>query len=486
MSDIDLLEQLMMFECQDEFYSFRRFMHPKMKTGWFVCDISEQLQIFYDELVAGNRPFLAISTPPQHGKSIAVVDFIAWAAGKNPNLRTIFASFSDRLGTRANLMLQRMYDSEKYKRVFPDTRIGTKGIQNNFGATRNRELLEYIDHDGYFRNTTTMGSVTGESADLIVIDDPFKGRAEVNSPTIREKTMDWYTDDLSTRCSELSGTLIVNTRWHVADLVGQIKEMAGNSLTVVNYEAIATQDEKHRKKGDALFPSHKSLEFLQSIKRVMAVSSWESLFQGSPFVAEGEFYKPDMISVIDAIPVGTTFVRAWDFAATDGGGDWTVGFKVGKMPDGRVLIADIVREQFGPEKVRELLKSTASRDSNRVRIRIPQDPGQAGKAQAKSMVAYLSGYTVSALTVSGEKTTRAEPFASQVNIGNVVMLRASWNDTLIDELRPFPNGVHDDQSDAGADAYNELFGGGCGADALLEHMRKQYEQQQEAKNGNSK
>jgi len=480
LSDIDLLEQKMLYECEDDFLAFRKFLHPKMKLGWFVHDMSKQLQWFYDELVAGRRPKMAVCTPPQFGKSIAVVDFIAWVAGKRPDMRTIFASFSERLGTRANLMLQRTYDSAKYKKVFQETKISTVGSPNSFGATRNRELLEYIDHTGYFRNTTTMGAVTGESADLIVIDDPFKGRAEVNSPTIREKTLAWYTDDLSTRCSEDSGTLIVNTRWHTADLVGKLKELEGDGFKIVNYEAIAKTDEKHRKKGESLFPEHKSLDFLLAIKSVMAVSSWESLYQGSPFVAEGNFYKPDFIGVIDAIPAGTTFCRAWDFAATDGGGDWTVGLKIGKMPDGRTLVADIVREQVGPEKVRALLKTTTTRDGNRVKVRIPQDPGQAGKAQAKSMTADLAGFTVVALIVSGEKSIRAEPFASQVNVGNVVMLRASWNDAFVEELRPFPNGVHDDQSDAAADAYNELFGGGCGADSLLEALRRQYEAQQAA------
>jgi phage terminase large subunit-like protein len=55
------------------------------------------------------------------------------------------------------------------------------------------------------------------------------------------------------------------------------------------------------------------------------------------------------------------------------------------------------------------------------------------------------------------------------------MLKASWNDELIEELRSFPNGVHDDQSDAGADAYNELFGGGTGADSLFDYMKELHE-----------
>jgi len=70
-------------------------------------------------LRAGKRPILLLQTPPQHGKSLSVIDFIAWAIGHDPELRVIYTSFSDRLGIRANLRLQRILDSKEYRRLFP-------------------------------------------------------------------------------------------------------------------------------------------------------------------------------------------------------------------------------------------------------------------------------------------------------------------------------------------------------------------------------
>ncbi len=43
-----------------------------------------------------------------------MVDFIAWVAGKNPKLQTIFASYSDKLGERANSELQYILDGALY------------------------------------------------------------------------------------------------------------------------------------------------------------------------------------------------------------------------------------------------------------------------------------------------------------------------------------------------------------------------------------
>ncbi|HFE9896774.1 TPA: phage terminase large subunit, partial [Acinetobacter baumannii] len=105
------------------------------------------------------------------------------------------------------------------------------------------------------------------------------------------------------------------------------------------------------------------------------------------------------------------------------------------------------------------LEQTAKIDGKKVSVRLPQDPGQAGKSQASSFVKLLAGYSVIAKPISGDKLTRAQPFAAQVNVGNVRMLKGEWNKDFIDELRHFPNGTHDDQVDAASDAFNELHEG---------------------------
>jgi predicted phage terminase large subunit-like protein len=140
-------------------------------------------------------------------------------------------------------------------------------------------------------------------------------------------------------------------------------------------------------------------------------------------------------------------------------GDWTAGAKIGKMPDGRFIIADMVRVREGPDQRDAMMLNTARRDGAAVKISIPQDPGQAGKTQVAYLTRALSGFRVMTSPESGDKITRAEPFAAQVNVGNVLMLRGAWNDALIDEMRMFPNGAHDDQVDAMSRAFSHLING---------------------------
>lgn len=165
---LELIREYKIRQARSDFLAFRKLINPKDKWGWWQAEIAQELQRFYQDMIDGKRPKLVIQAPPQHGKSVQIVDFIAWLAGKNPDCRTIYTSFSERLGVRANLKLQRLYDSQIYKDIFPETRINQSNSVTVSGQfLRNREILEYCDHSGYFRNTTVGGSITGEGLDCI-------------------------------------------------------------------------------------------------------------------------------------------------------------------------------------------------------------------------------------------------------------------------------------------------------------------------------
>ena len=108
--------------------------------------------------------------------------------------------------------------------------------------------------------------------------------------------------------------------------------------------------------------------------------------------------------------------------------------------------------------MRKLILNTAQSDNalyGNVTVRLPQDPGQAGKDQAQSFVRMLGGFTVTSLE-SGDKVTRAEPFSSQWLAGNVDVKIAEWNDDYFRQLENFPVGKLKDMVDASANAYLEL------------------------------
>ena len=187
---IEEIDRLCVMRARENFYCFRQYMHPKNKWGWFQEDVADKLQQFYDDLTNGKRPKLVIEAPPQHGKSVQIIDFVMWLAGKKNDIRTIYTSFSERLGVRANLAIQRIISTDRYMKVFPNTTIPKRNsVTISSQKLRNREIIEYMEGDGYFRNTTVQGSITGESLDLGIIDDPIRGRKDANSITVRNLSL---------------------------------------------------------------------------------------------------------------------------------------------------------------------------------------------------------------------------------------------------------------------------------------------------------
>jgi predicted phage terminase large subunit-like protein len=120
----------------------------------------------------------------------------------------------------------------------------------------------------------------------------------------------------------------------------------------------------------------------------------------------------------------------------------------------------VVRGQWSSDEVKMQIKNTATMDGPRVRIHLPQDPGQAGKDQAEQFLRFLAPYDVKIEPVSGAKEVRAFGFSAQWNGGNVKVLNADWTKPYIEEHRQFPRGKFTDQVDAGSDAFNELATGG--------------------------
>lgn len=181
--------------------------------------------------------------------------------------------------------------------------------------------------------------------------------------------------------------------------------------------------------------------------------------------AAGLYFRRSDAPLIRVRPTNiVSLVRKWDLAATEPAEtnpdpDWTAGVLMAKLTDGRYAILDVIRVRMRANKVRELVRRTADNDGKGVRIGISQDPGQAGKAQASEYATLLAGYTVIIINESGsgDKVTKAEPFAAQWQANNVDVLLGAWNSDYFDELEPFPTAkVHDDQVDGSSGAFSIL------------------------------
>lgn len=466
--DLDVYERWHMAHCRERLFPYRKFLTPSLIEGWFQQEVAEHLEQFWLDMQEGLAPVLVLTAPPQHGKSRQVIDFTSWAIGKDPDLKVIYASYSDSLGLVANTTLQRIMDSPRYKKVFPFTGLNAANVVTMAGRTmRNSRHLEFTGGGtGSFRNTTVNGQVTGMGLRLGIIDDPVKGRKEARSPTVSESTWSWFTDDFFTRFSETAGLLMIMTRWTLDDPVGRFMEHYPN-VKVLNYPALGRvkggewiEDDEN---GEPLFPELKSREFLQKRKGLLTVGSWKSLYMGSPIVVGGDMFPVQKFGIVKAVPIDAIkrSVRYWDKAGTEGGtGARTAGVLMHQLHNGRFLVEDLIDGRWSALDREDRIYQTAQLDNRdrRVETWVEQEPGSGGKESAESTVRRLAGYKCFADRVSGQgsKEIRAEPYAAQVQAGNVDLLEAPWNKPFLNEHEQFPMGKYKDRVDSAGGSFIKL------------------------------
>ena len=206
--------------------------------------------------------------------------------------------------------------------------------------------------------------------------------------------------------------------------------------------------------------------YLANLK-ALSVIERERLLYGNWKIkaAAGLFFKRTQIGeILDKVPNDVIrWVRCWDLAATEktesGDPAYTAGVLIGKRKNGRYVVADVINRQMSALDVRKTIKLTAQADRaayKRVRIRLPKDPGQAGKEQAESYVKYLAGFDVVAVAETGSKEARAEPMAAQWQAGNFDIVYGDWNEEYLLQLENFPDGKFKDMVDASANGFAEI------------------------------
>lgn len=425
----------------------------ELKWGWSLDAICAHLEA----VSRGEIKRLLINVPPGCMKSLlTAVLWPAWEWGPQgrPGLRYLGTAHKQDLGVRDNLKCRRLIQSEWYQARWPLKLTSDQNAKTKFEN-------EYTG----FREAMAFTSMTGSRGDRVLLDDPLSVDHANSDADLRAAELT-FTEALPTRVNnDESAIVVIMQRLNEKDTSGIIikRELGYVHLCLpMRFEAerkcmtrIGFQDPR-TVDGELLFPERFPEETVSSLEKTMGSYASAGQLQQRPAPREGGMFKKSWFNVVRAVPAGTKFVRGWDLAATEGAGDWTAGVKIGQQENGRFIIVNVTRDRLSPSGVEKLLVNTASQDGYNCKISIPQDPGQAGKAQTSYHVQKLAGYQVKFSVETGDKATRAGPLAAQAEAGNVDVLEGEWNDPFFDELTVFPNGSNDDQVDGASRAFNEL------------------------------
>lgn len=429
---------------------FTRETFPGYDENWHHTLLCERIENW----AFGDCDRLIIEIPPRHGKSEIVSRRLpAYIFGRDPDAKIIATSYGADLAKRMNRDVQRIIDSPRYRDIFPNTELmgKTRIADPSYNYTRTTDYFEIINNTGSYTCAGVGGAITGMGFTHGIIDDPYKNRAEANSPTIRRKIWEWFTSTFYTRKQGVGKILITMTRWHESDLAGQLQFLQENDpdadkWEIISMPALAEKNSKYRDIGDPLWPQRYGLEDLRKTKAVLGTYEWNALYQQHPSPVEGGIIHRNWWQYYNTAPTKfDEIIQSWDLALEGKEtSDYVVGMVVGRIGADRYLL-DLVRDRMDfVQTIRAIRQLSEKWPEAFAKIVENKANGPAAIATLKKEIPGIIPFTP-----QGDKLSRLMSVSPQVESGNVYLpVKAYWVHDFVEEITSFPNGANDDQVDA--------------------------------------
>lgn len=443
-----------------------------LRWNWHLQAMCDHLQAISEGRLT---PWLIINVPPGSSKSTIVsVLWQAWEWGPRGqrHLRYVSTSFEEGNVTRDTRKCRDLIASPWYQELWPEVVFSRKG-ETSFANT-----------DTGFREGVTFAAITGKRGDRVVIDDPHSLRG-AESEADRTRAVREFLEGGLNRSNDAvtSAMVIVMQRLHQSDLTGELLarklgfihlmipmefEPARRCTTPLLVDGLDEQGHPAKRNwtdprsyaGELMDPGRFPKEAVERQKKA-GEYSWNGQYQQRPAPREGGMFKVDNITRVAVAPAGGQVVGGYDIAGSKRKtSPYTVRVLM-KRVGGDYYILHAKRERTNPTELNAFVKGTTAEDEAAypgMVHSLPQDPGATGKVVKWNWAELLAGLVFKITPETGDKETRAEPFAAQVGAGRVFMVIGDWNGEYEEELRNFPAGTYKDQVDASSRAFSELVG----------------------------
>lgn len=425
--------------------------------------ICETLQ----RIANGEQLSVLIEMPPRHGKSMTVTEtFPSYYLGRNPDKRVIAAAYSDGLATKFGRLNRNKFNE------FSNELFNIKLSESN-AATKDWGIE---DKRGGMIATGIGGSITGQGADLMIIDDPIKNMKEAMSQTIRDNIWNEWEATLSTRLHDGASVIVIMTRWHEDDLIGRLLVRSPRKWIRLRLPAIAEDEDDllGRGIGEPLCPELGFNEkWAEDKKTEVGSRTWASLYQQRPAPAGGNIFKREWMKFYvrtkeqkvewglsdDIALLPTHFdkqTQSWDCTFKDSETSDFVAGGVWARKKAQYFLLDVDHRRMGFADTMKAIRAMSDKWP-KARSKYIEDKAN-GTAIIEMLKDEISG--IVPVNPDGGKEARANAVSPLFEAGNVYLPHPNmcpWVEDLIEELVSFPNAAHDDLVDMTTQALNQLY-----------------------------
>jgi predicted phage terminase large subunit-like protein len=399
-----------------------------------------------DGVIPTANQYIALNMPPRHSKSMTITESLpSYYLGHFPEDRIIEISYNDTFARKfgkKNKEKVRQFGKDLFDiEIAKDSSAHDEWtLDNNIGGMISRGVLS---------------GITGQGADLMIIDDPIKNREEADSETHREKIWDEWIDSFSSRLHPGAIVILILTRWHEDDLQGRLlNHEYGEPLNwqVYNFPLEAEENDiLGRVQGEPLWPERYGKTFIEERKRYP--SSFNSLYQGRPTSQEGNILKRDWWKYYDKLPHIVTKVMSVDATFKDEADNDYVAIQVWGKTGPNMYLIDNMKARMNFPTTLQAIRNMKQKHPDTGTILVED------KANGPAIIAMLHKEMGGIIPVKpeGGKVARVNAVSPHIESGNVFIPRqAEWLHDFVEECASFPKGKHDDQVDAMSQALNRF------------------------------
>jgi predicted phage terminase large subunit-like protein len=295
----------------------------------------------------GELKRVMLFVPPRHGKSMLTSEhFPAWYLGRHPGHSIVTATYGQDLADDFGRKIRNQMLDPLYNAIFPGCTVSPDSASVSRVSTQ--------QHGNYF--AVGIGTaLTGRGANVLIIDDPHKDRADADSIVMRKRAKDWYQAVAYTRLVPEGAIVVMTTRWHEDDMAGWLlREHGHEGWEIICMPAIGPDGPPWPERFDAAR--------LEEIRKVVGPREWSALYMQSPVPGGGGEFKREYLEYYDAAParvgVGQNKLILVDPAGEQRpDNDYTSIWVIGLGVDGNVYWLDGVRDRLPlPGRGREVMR----------------------------------------------------------------------------------------------------------------------------------
>lgn len=421
----------------------------------FAEHIANAVQSFIESKTGNAYDILLLETPPQHGKSMSVTEALpSWALGRHPHWRVILASYNDESAERF---------ARRNKEKIRDFGSNLFGV--SIGKISRAKEFELSSKPGEIAGRLISrgikAGVTGNPANLLIIDDPIKNREEADSTTYRDKVWNEWLNSFKSRLAAGAKVVVIMTPWHEDDMAARLLN-AEKNIQLLRLPVEAEEDDPlGRSPGDALCPElGKDNSWLQQFKESYlndaqgGPRAWTALYQCSPRVEGGNLVKRDWWCYYDTKQVQqfSKSVISVDAAFKGKENNDYVAIEVwGKLGNDYYLRYCLNRHMDFPETLDAI--RTVRRLYPDARSVLVEDKAN-GSAIIQTLQKEMFCIPVNPL---GGKEARVNAVSPAIESGHVYLPQGEeWLAEFVDQFTAFPAGKHDDMVDSATQALSYL------------------------------